>query len=95
MKKTTNSPADKMALLYSAVELLWKDGYIVTQVKIKNPIAGTLLIIQVKTTEGPKIAFIGGLDMLETAKKLHEGVRTGSIKWRLDDYELKRLGALQ
>ena len=75
----------------SVVELLFKQGTVVTAVKVKYPGIDPLIVLSAKTTEGPKIAFVGGADLDAAAHALGQMVRTDSLKWREDKFMLERL----
>lgn len=75
----------------SAVEILFKQNIVVTAVKVKYPGIDPLLIVSAKTTEGPKIAFIGGVDMDAVGKVFGKMARTESIPWKEDEYAMRRL----
>ena len=77
--------------IQSAVELLFKENVIVTSIKVKYPGIDPLLIVAAKTTEGPKIAFIGGVDLDQVGAVFANMVRAHSVEWREDKWEIKRL----
>jgi len=70
---------------------MFKEGYVVTSAKVKYPGINPLLILQAKTTEGPKIAFVGGVNLDDVGDALGKLWRAGLLKWREDEWEMRRL----
>lgn len=77
--------------ILSAVEHLFKEGVVVTAITVKYPGIDPLLIIKAKTTEGPKIAFVGGANLDDIGKALKTLQVSDALKWRADEWELERL----
>ena len=84
----TRSPE---GMLSSAVEVLFRQNMVVTSLKIKYPGIDPLMVVCCKSTEGPKIAFIGGATIADIAKAFHTMVIAEAVKWREDEWEMRRL----
>lgn len=83
--------ADFGVAIYHGVELLFKQGIVVTSVKVKYPGIDPLMMVSAKTTEGPKIAFIGGRSLDQIGKVFLGFVRSEALEWREDQFTLERL----
>lgn len=96
MKTGSESPGAQFGLcIQTAVELLFKQGVVVTAVKLKYPGIDPLAIVTAKTTEGPKIAFVGGANLDDVGKALLALVRSDAVKWKEDEWEIRRLAGDQ
>jgi len=96
MAKVTAAPGEQFGRgLYSAVELLFKANIVVTAVNIKYPGIDPLLIVKAKTTEGAKIAFIGGKSLDGCGNNFHKLAVERSVPWKEDEWEMKRLAENQ
>jgi hypothetical protein len=92
MSKSNGSPGSVFgSCTQSAVENLFKAGMIVVSVKVKYPGIDPLMIVQVKTTEGPKITFVGGPNLDAVGRAFKGMVDTDSVKWKEDEWEMRRL----
>jgi hypothetical protein len=78
----------------AAVGLLFSQNIVVTAVKVKYPGIDPLLIVTAKTTEGPKIAFVGGSSLDQVGKVFVGMVRTESVEWKENKFELERLARM-
>lgn len=74
-----------------AIELLFKQGVIVTGLKVKYPGIDPLIVVTARTTEGPKIAFVGGADMDKAGAALCKLVQAGELRWREDEWQIKKM----
>lgn len=87
----SSSKHDDGWIIGSLCERLFDQGIVVTSFKIKYPAIDPLIILSAKTTEGPKIAFIGGATIASCLKAVEGMQRSNSIDWKEDKFELKRL----
>jgi hypothetical protein len=74
------------------IDECWRQNILITAVKIKHPIVEPLLILTAKTTEGPKIAFVGAGSLDALGIKAMEQVQNSALVWREDTFALERLG---
>jgi hypothetical protein len=77
--------------LESVIEHMFDRGEIVVAVKIKYPGIDPLLIVNARTTEGPKVMFVKGKTIAEAVKTLHQKALADALEWRPDEWELQRL----
>lgn len=90
--KNDASPGSAFGIgIQSAVTLLFKQGVVVTSVKVKYPGIDPLLIVTAATTEGPKIAFTGGQNLDVIGNNFHKAVLSDAVPWKEDQFTLQRL----
>jgi len=77
--------------VYQAVEHLFRQGIVVTAVKVKYPGIDPMLMIAAKTTEGPKICFVGGRSLDQIGRTVEQMARSEALKWREDSFLLDKL----
>lgn len=90
-KETKPAGQDFGMATASSVELLFKRGVVVTAVKVKYPGIDPLLIVTARTTEGPKVCFVGGHDLDQVGRTFHRKVLAESLEWREDTFLLGKL----
>lgn len=70
------------------------DGRRVSGASIKVEPSGYLLVLKARSAEGPQVAFVGASSISGIRSKLLASGLTETLKWRIDQFALDRLGEI-
>lgn len=70
------------------------EGVRICGATIKVEPSGYLLVLKGRSSEGPKVSFVGAGSLSGIRSKLLANALNGGVKWRVDQYALDRLGEI-